>query len=121
MSADGASVSMGAALETVAARLADERYFEAPFGLTAVGRCEPGFDPRGYGRGASWPHLNYLMWCALERSGKSRAARRLLDRWVAGTVVSGFSEYVEPLTAEGLGARPQSWSALIVVPHSGLW
>ncbi len=107
----------GGPIDAVVRRLADERWFRAPFGLAAVARDDPAFDACGYGRGASWPHLNYLIWLALERHGRRAAAREVAGAWTAGAVASGFSEFVDPLSGRGLGACPQSWASLVVVPY----
>ncbi len=100
------------AVDTAFAQLADPAHFGARFGPTGVHRAEPSFDPRTYWRGPAWPQLSYLLWLAAERRGRGDDARRLARGLVAGAQRSGFAEYWEPDTGQGLGAVPQSWTAL---------
>jgi hypothetical protein len=93
--------------------------FGAPFGPTQVHRDEPSFDPRTYWRGPTWPQLNYLFWVAARRLGRDDDARWLQDATIAGAVASGFAEYWDPDTGAGLGAVPQSWTALAAVMGAG--
>jgi hypothetical protein len=88
----------------------------APFGPCSVSRSEPAFDPQGYWRGPGWPHLTYLHWVALERSGHHAEAGQLADQLLTACVTSSFGEYVEPFTGEPLGAQPQTWGGLSIVP-----
>ncbi len=91
--------------------LTDQAAFGAPFGPASVHRAEPTFDPRGYWRGSSWPQLSYLLW----RSG----APGLGPSLVHGAARSGLAEHWHPDTAEGLGARPQSWAGLAILVPGG--
>ncbi len=94
------------------AQLADRSAFGAPFGPTGVHRAEPSFDPSTYWRGPAWPQLSYLLWLAAMRRGRVDDARRLARGLVAGAQRSGFAEYWEPDSGQGMGAVPQSWTAL---------
>lgn len=100
----------------VGAALGDTDRFGAPFGPCALSRSHPAFDPRSYWRGPSWPQLTYLLWVALDRSGQADAARALAVTARRTAVTSGFAEYADPFTGEGLGAVPQSWAGLCAVP-----
>lgn len=86
--------------------------FGARFGPTNVARSDPAYDPRMYWRGAAWPHLNYLLWLALRRWRQFDAAHALALRTREAAVRSGWAEYWDPETGEGLGAVPQSWTGL---------
>jgi hypothetical protein len=103
------------AIDSAFAQLADPAHFGARFGPTGVHRDEPTFDPRTYWRGPAWPQLTYLLWLAAARRGREDDARRLAGALVAGAQRSGFAEYWDPDTGEGLGAVPQSWTALAVM------
>jgi hypothetical protein len=77
----------------------------------------PGFQPRSYWRGPSWPVANWLFWWAMRRHGQHEAAAKLraanlalLDRPSAE-----FAEYFEPYTAEPLGSLEQSWTAAVAL------
>ncbi|MEQ8717198.1 MAG: hypothetical protein RIE08_06270 [Acidimicrobiales bacterium] len=86
--------------------------FGSPWGPSGVHRAESSFDPVTYWRGPVWPQLGYLAWLALERLGRSAEAAVVAQGVVAGATASGFAEYWDPDTGGGLGAIPQSWSAL---------
>jgi hypothetical protein len=88
--------------------------FGAPFGPTNVARSDPSYDPRMYWRGAAWPHLNYLLWLALRRWRRLDEAAALGRRTREAVVRSGWAEYWDPETGQGLGAIPQSWTGLVV-------
>ena len=91
--------------------LVDREAFGAPFGPAGVARGEAARRDDQYWRGPSWPQLSYLVWLACSRRGRDEAEpiARSLRR---GAISSGFSEYWNPETGAGLGARPQSWAGL---------
>jgi hypothetical protein len=95
-------------------QLLDGEQFGGRFGPAGVHRDEPAFDPHTYWRGPAWPQLAYLLWVAATRRGHA-AAPSLAESLLAGATGSGFAEYWEPDTGEGLGAAPQSWTALAAV------
>jgi glycogen debranching enzyme len=109
VSADDAAV--GSAL----AEVVDDRAFGGSFGPAATHRLEPTFDPVAYWRGPAWPQLTYLLWVAAARRGDWSVAAALSTRLVAGARQSGFAEYWHPDTGQGLGAVPQTWTALAAV------
>jgi hypothetical protein len=108
VSADDAAVA--AAFD----RILDGRQYGGRFGPAGVHRDEPSFDPRTYWRGPAWPQVTYLLWLAARRRGRLEADE-LAAGLVRGAVASGFAEYWEPDTGTGLGAAPQSWTALAAV------
>ena len=83
-----------------------------PFGPTNVARDEPSYDPAAYWRGAAWPNMSYLLWLAARRWGATGIADEIARNTVAGAEASGWAEYWNPHTGAGLGAAPQSWTAL---------
>lgn len=95
-------------------QLSDPRRFAAPFGPTNVARRHPAYDPGMYWRGAAWPNLNYLLWLALRRWDRTEQAEALVRTTLAAARKSGWAEYWNPETATGLGARPQSWTGLVL-------
>ena len=100
------------AVDAAFAQLLDPVAFGAAYGPTGVHRAEPAFDPRTYWRGPAWPQVTYLLWVAARRRGRAADAAGLAGQLVAGARRSGFAEYWDPDTGEGLGAIPQSWTAL---------
>jgi hypothetical protein len=83
-----------------------------PFGPTNVARDQPSYDPAAYWRGAAWPNMSYLLWLAARRWGNTVTADEIARNTIAGAETSGWAEYWNPHTGEGLGAAPQSWTAL---------
>jgi hypothetical protein len=83
-----------------------------PFGPTNVAQDQPCYDPAAYWRGAAWPQMSYLLWLAARRWQAARIADQIAHNTIAGAEASGWAEYWNPHTGEGLGAVPQSWTAL---------
>lgn len=77
----------------------------------------PGFQPRSYWRGPSWPHMNWLVWRALRQHGEHASASGLREQNLAllARPEARFAEYFEPYTAEPLGSLDQSWSAAVAL------
>lgn len=95
-------------------QLALPHRFGAAFGPTNVARSDPAYDPGMYWRGAAWPHLSYLLWLALKRWDRVDDAAALAQRTRAAALRSGWAEYWNAETGQGLGAVPQSWTGLVV-------
>ena len=101
------------------AQLAVPARFGAPFGPTNVARSHPAYDPGMYWRGAAWPHLSYLLWVALRRWQRRDDAAALARRTRDAALDSGWAEYWDPETGQGLGAVPQTWTGLAVAMTNG--
>lgn len=99
------------------ADLVDPSAFGAAHGPAGIHRSEPTRDPRTYWRGPAWPQMSYLLWAAASRLGDDHVAASIATSLIAGAQASGWAEFWEPDTGEGLGAIPQSWAtvALLVV------
>jgi len=97
------------------AEIDNESAFAADVGPASTHRLEPSFDLRAYWRGPAWPQLTYLFWVAAKRQQLDSLAARLGNCLVNGALRSDFAEYWQPDTGEGLGAIPQSWTALAAV------
>jgi hypothetical protein len=111
----GALVTADAAKAAAALdQLLDDRRFRAAFGPANVARTHHAYDPGMYWRGPAWPNISYFLWLALRRWERDAEARDLADLTVKGAVASGWAEYWNPETGEGLGARPQSWTGLLL-------
>lgn len=98
------------------AELGDPEAFAAPFGPRGVDRREPTYRPDVYWRGSAWPQLTYLLAVAASEAGDPGLASLLTDGLLAGATTSGLSEHWNPESGAGLGARPQSWTGLAIVP-----
>ena len=59
--------------------------------------------------------MSYLLWLAARRWDDPGTADQIARSTIAGAQVSGWAEYWNPETGEGLGAAPQSWTALAAV------
>jgi hypothetical protein len=76
---------------------------------------DPAFDPRSYWRGPVWPVMTWVLWWSLLRAGADRQARRLRDDALDQLRTTGFFEYIDPGTGEGLGSDAQSWTAAVAL------
>ncbi len=93
------------------AALADPEAFMAPHGLRYVHAGHPTYRPDGYWRGSAWMPLHYLaLRAALRWEDRDLAAR--ISGAAANAAGSSMAEHWDPESGEGLGADPQTWSAL---------
>ncbi|MGI8858960.1 MAG: glucosylglycerate hydrolase [Rubrobacteraceae bacterium] len=76
---------------------------------------EPGFHPRSYWRGPTWPVANWLLWWSLLRAGEPERAAQMRGATLDQLSEGGFAEYFEPFTGEPLGSREQSWTAAVAL------
>ena len=95
-------------------QLGEPDRFAAPFGPANVARAHPAYDPGMYWRGAAWPNVSYLLWLALRRWNRTEPADALARMTLAGARTSGWAEYWNAETGAGCGARPQSWTGLVL-------
>ena len=96
----------------------DPKHFWTPYPLPSVPASDPKFmpgNPRGFiWRGPSWINTNWFLSHALRRHGYADLADTIVVKSQECIEKSGFREYYEPFTAEGLGARDFGWSTLIL-------
>jgi hypothetical protein len=93
----------------------DPAAFGSAYGPSGVHVDEPSFDPAGYGRGATWPHLAYLLWVAARQRNLAEVQSELARALAAGADRSGLAEYWNPFSGRGLGARPQAWAGVCIL------
>jgi hypothetical protein len=86
--------------------------YGAPYGPCGTNFFEPTFEPDGYWRGAAWPQLTYLLNVAATRSDSKAVSAALRRSAHDGAIRSDFSEYHNPFSGVGRGARPHSWACL---------
>jgi hypothetical protein len=71
----------------------------------------PGFRPRAYWRGPSWPVINWLFVWLLGGRGRADLAEPLRRASLDQLAEGSLAEYYEPFTGEPLGSARQSWTA----------
>jgi hypothetical protein len=109
---DGADGNTDAQLDCTFAQLTDEADFAARYGLRQTSRRHGAYDPDAYWRGATWPQLDYLLWLAATRRGRTELAAAIASATAAGVARSRLAEHWNPETGRGGGAIPQAWSGL---------
>jgi hypothetical protein len=75
----------------------------------------PGFDAKRYWRGPVWLVVNYMIADGLVRAAQPEAAAAIRASSLALIRDSGFAEYYDPLTGEGLGGTQFTWTAAMVL------
>ena len=72
-----------------------------------------GFEQRRYWRGPVWSVMNWMIADGFDGQGHPGLARRVRADTLALVRQSGFFEYFDPLTGEGLGGADFTWTAAI--------
>lgn len=98
----------------VRGHLMDETRFRTRFMVPTVSLSEHTFDPKGFWRGPAWSAVNWFVFRGLLDYGYRQEAELVLESTMRLIEQSGFREYYDPHTGEGLGAKDFSWGALIV-------
>lgn len=75
----------------------------------------PDFNATRYWRGPIWPVINWLMWYSWDRIGEFEVADELRRVSLTQIQQSGFYEYMNPISGEGLGSNNQSWTAAVTL------
>ncbi len=90
--------------------------FWLPYPLPSVPASDPKFmpgNPRGFiWRGPTWINTNWFLSHALRRHGYAELADHIVTKSLEAIEKSGYREYYEPYTGEGLGATDFGWSTL---------
>jgi hypothetical protein len=73
------------------------------------------FEPRRYWRGPVWAVVNWMLAEGLVEAGEPNLAAQLRAATAALIRDSGFSEYFDPLTGEGIGGATFSWTAAVAL------
>jgi glycogen debranching enzyme len=102
----------------VSRRVVDEHLlnpqrFWLPYPVPSTAATEPSFVPgdcrylwiERYWRGPTWLFTTWFITRGLTRLGRDEEAVHLVDRTAELVRQSGFREYFNPLTGEGMGAR----------------
>lgn len=77
----------------------------------------PGYHPRAYWRGPSWPPINWLYWYGLKQNGfvDEAEALRVANLNLLERPEAKFGEYFELKEGTQLGSANQSWTAAVVL------
>jgi hypothetical protein len=73
----------------------------------------PVFESRRYWRGPVWSVVNWMIADGLTRAGRGEMAALVRQQTTEMIELSGFSEYFDPLSGEGIGGAEFSWTAAI--------
>jgi glucosylglycerate hydrolase len=76
---------------------------------------DPGFHPKSYWRGPTWPVFNWLLSWSLTRTGEVERAGHLRQESLTQLADGGFGEYFDPFTGHSLGSGEQSWTAAVAL------
>lgn len=83
--------------------------------LPTVAITSPQFDRVRYWRGPMWASTNWLVALGARTAGDSGLAETVVAATLAAAHKSGFREYYDPVSGDGLGARDFSWSAALTI------
>lgn len=84
-----------------------------PLPTTAV--TSPAFDRLRYWRGPMWANTNWLVHLGARQSGDHALAATIAQATLAAVAKSGFREYYDPVSGDGLGAHDFSWTAALTL------
>lgn len=104
----------GEARKLVDEQLLDPHEFRPRYMVPSVAMSEPSYDPVGFWRGPTWIGVNWFIFHGLINYGYIDVAERVLESSAELLEKSGFREYYNPDTGEGLGAQEFTWGALVV-------
>jgi len=91
--------------------------FATPYSIPSVARNEPSFFPEDswyLWRGPTWIFTNWFLFHSLLEHDFHEKADEILDATKALIEKSGFREYYDPFTGEGLGEQNFTWSGFVV-------
>jgi hypothetical protein len=93
---------------------------QAAVAVPSVGPGQPEFDPGHPWRGAVSLPVNWMLYDGIKRAGRHDLAARIRRDSMAVAARSGFREYFDPITGEGLGGTGASSTAAMVLLFAGL-
>ena len=98
--------------------ITSDKEFWLPYPLPSVPASNPKFtpgNPNGFiWRGPTWINTNWFISKGLYNHGYLALAEHIVSKSIECIDRSGFREYYNPYTAEGLGAKGFGWSTLIL-------
>jgi hypothetical protein len=93
---------------------------QAAVAVPSVEPGQPEFDPGRPWRGAVSLPVNWMLYDGIKRAGRHDLAARIRRDSMAVAACSGFREYFDPITGEGLGGTDASSTAAMVLLFAGL-
>lgn len=97
--------------------LLDKSKFNVPYPIPCVSRSHPDFNPKRHWplwRGPTWINTNWFLIRGLLRNGEVELAKQIAKSSIEMVVKSGFREFYNPLTGEGLRTKNFGWSTLAI-------
>ncbi|HEY8218211.1 MAG TPA: trehalase family glycosidase [Acidimicrobiia bacterium] len=86
-----------------------------PFSVPSSDPTDPSFEPERYWRGPVWVLVNWMIADGLASCGHTDRAERLRTETRALVERSGFCEYFDPRTGDGIGGHGFSWTAALTL------
>ncbi|MBI2019787.1 hypothetical protein HYS95_03975 [Candidatus Daviesbacteria bacterium] len=100
------------ATKLVTKHLFNKKEFWPKYPVPTTALDEPAFDPKGFWRGPTWIATNWFIYKGLMKYGLKEEAEEIKRSSLELIDKSGFREYFNPLTGEGLGAKNFTWGGL---------
>lgn len=88
--------------------------FNCKYSVPTVSKKEESYDPNVMWRGPVWMNVNWFIFEGLKRYGFKKESEKILENTKELLNISGFREFYNPETGEGLGAKDFTWGALIL-------
>lgn len=107
-------ISLKEAKDLVSKHLLSKQEFWANFPVPTTALNEPSFNPEDLWRGPTWIGINWFIYKGLLNYGFLDIAEEIKKSSIALIQKSGFREYFNPSTGEGLGAQNFTWGGLVV-------
>jgi hypothetical protein len=95
--------------------LVDGRGYNVAFPLPSVPTTSRNFEAKRYWRGPVWINMNWFVVSGLQRYGFIEEAEWLRTHTLGLVTKSGFREYFNPISGDGLGASSFSWTAALTL------
>ncbi|MEJ3744786.1 hypothetical protein WEI85_16005 [Actinomycetes bacterium KLBMP 9797] len=86
-----------------------------PLPVPSYDRTAPDLDRLRYWRGPIWISVNWLLWRGLRGHGFDTDAKALREAMLGLIRRSGYYEYFDPVTGEGIGSNAFSWTAALAL------
>ncbi|MGH7142238.1 MAG: MGH1-like glycoside hydrolase domain-containing protein [Candidatus Saccharimonadales bacterium] len=96
-------------------QLENENVFGTSFPVPSTPANSSWFNPERYWQGPTWVNTNWMIIEGLNRYGYKDHAETLRESTLDMVQKSGYFEYFNPLSGEGLGNDNFSWTAALVI------
>lgn len=93
--------------------LLDKSKFWLKYPVPTISADNANFEPNRYWRGSVWVNINWFIVQGLNDYGYGKIAEDLKKRTMGMIKKSGFCEYYNPITGDGLGPKDFTWSGLV--------